>query len=554
MRAKLAFAIVVVCAGGGVAHALTQPDGTPIPTKMGCDSGHPTGLAPIFASQCTSGGPNIGAACPGNVPPASCDNGQHGTCETTIWHAWNDDSCIPSNLSGLSPQNDASTTPETFQPTCALTFTELSRGTAQFHDVFGWYNVTGHAPDPGDLHVMLDCNAPPGTSVVLDLVGDPAYKGGQIGFFIATPESHAQHSQCDGGNCCASIARLASAGYVYYSQRELNPDAAGAQSYIHLLTYDSELVPHKFYFAWEDLYAGGGNDDFTDMVTSVDGVECAGGGQSCDTGMPGICAQGVSACANGQLGCTPLYIPKPEICDGLDQDCDGAIDEGATCPDGDVCSDGKCRPSCASGGEFGCQPPTVCDPTSGACVDPACNGVTCPNDAICSGGQCVTPCDGVVCPHGQECAFGKCIDRCANVVCPQGQVCREGSCFPGCDSCNGIQCGAGLVCGTGGGDCVDPSCPNGCPSGTHCNAGACADDCDGAVCPAGETCVMGQCGGGDAGVGGPGNGDGGIGGNGATGGPKGKIFCGCSTSGPVGAWPIALAMLLLVARRRRRRC
>src|SRR5579862_9509911 len=122
MRAKLAFAIVVVCAGGGVAHALTQPDGTPIPTKMGCDSGHPTGLAPIFASQCTSGGPNIGAACPGNTPPANCDNGQHGTCETTIWHAWNDDSCIPSNLSGLSPQNDASTTPETFQPTCALTF------------------------------------------------------------------------------------------------------------------------------------------------------------------------------------------------------------------------------------------------------------------------------------------------------------------------------------------------------------------------------------------------------------------------------------------------
>lgn len=562
MRATLLpLALFTLLLSAGSAHALTQPDGTAIPTKPGCDGGKPTGLLSVFACACTTPGIcNIGAPCASDT---SCDDGKKGTCESRMWHVFNDNTCIPTNYDGLDPYKEASTTPETFRPTCALTFTVVSRGTAMFKDIFGWYNVTGSKPAPSDLHPMLGCTDGTGASAVLDLSKEPAYKGGDIGFFLLTPESHTSARSCASGNCCPNVARFeAGEGYAYYSERKWNPDPGGT---IHLLTYDSHLSKTKFYFAWEDLFVGGDNG-FTDLVTSVDGVQCSGGGVACDTGKPGVCRLGVTECSAGAISCAGAISPAAETCNGVDDDCNGAIDDGAVCPKpGDQCVNGRCVGKCASG-EFKCDYGTVCDASTNRCVDPGCVGKTCSDGQVCRAGACVSPCSGVVCPHGQICVGDACLSLCDGVKCAVGQVCRDGVCLGGCTSCAGVACGAGTKCDPATNDCVDPSCATPCAAGTHCSGGACVDDCDGAKCPSGQTCSAGRCvssaavgPGSDAALTSPSGDDAGTDashGNGADGDLPSAAACNCELSGTRGAAPswslLGLAAALGLALRRRR--
>ncbi|HEY8074249.1 MAG TPA: DUF4114 domain-containing protein, partial [Labilithrix sp.] len=296
------------------ASALSQPNGAAIPSSPGCNGGKPTGLAATFACVCDSPGVcNIGGTCP---DASSCPTGKNASCETTLSHVFNDNTCIPTNLSGLDPTKDASLVPETFHPSCSLTFTVVTRGTAIFEDVFGWYNVTGSKPAASDLYPMLACGDGPGKSASLDVKSDPRYKGGDIAFFIITPEGGTSKA-CSGGDCCPSIARYqGGAGHAYFSERKYNDDDTGTNPFIHSLVFDSKITARKFYFAWEDIY-GGSNDDFTDLVTSVEGVECSGGGEMCDTGQPGRCGRGAKACKDGTLTCVGMLGPSTETCNGV---------------------------------------------------------------------------------------------------------------------------------------------------------------------------------------------------------------------------------------------
>ena len=461
---------------------------------------------------------------------------------------------------GVNWQTDAHTTPNQFSPLCGFTATYvLNQSALQLG--LAWYNDTGVAPLASDLHTIVA----PGTAVGAVITGssiksDPAYLGGLVGFALIGYETHYSNPAYD--TVCTSCA----------------PPGP----WITAMIYASTKTANAYYMCFEDgqtSSSGWNNDgDFNDDVYFITGITCAGGGQPCSTGLSGICAAGLTQCTSNGTTCQQLNQPGTETCNGLDDNCDGTVDEGNLCPTGEVCSHGVCVNAC--GGEFGCPGNQVC--SGGFCIDAQCASVSCDAGLVCNAGTCKGPCDGISCPGSQVCRVGRCVDPCVGVTCQSGQVCTDGVCVTGC-SCQ--PCGGGKACAASG-QCVDPSCANvGCDAGTHCATGACVDDCSGAVCPAGQLCTMGSCvaapdaggtGGGSGGGGGIGTGGGSAsgGGSGSTGGGSasagggsantgggsaagggsgsGSKGCGCASGAGANALATIFGALVLVTLRRRR--
>ena len=207
----------------------------------------------------------------------------------------------------------------------------------------------------------------------------------------------------------------------------------------------------------------------------------------CGTAGMGACT---AACA---IPSGAECAPPAELCNGADDDCDGAIDDGFSCAAG---ATAVCTTSCGSLGTGACT--SACEPAEpSACAPPAetCNGMDddcdgAPDDGFaCALGasvSCTTSCGTT--------GSGACTSACAI---PSGAACTPPAevCNGVDDDCDGTRdegfaCAAGqsasctTSCGsTGTGTCTSacmPAAPSACalPAET-CNG--IDDDCDGLI-------------------------------------------------------------------------
>ncbi len=173
------------------------------------------------------------------------------------------------------------------------------------------------------------------------------------------------------------------------------------------------------------------DDKDNDCDGAVDNGD-PGGGKSCTTNLPGICAVGITKCETGEVKCLPTVEPNanPEQCNGMDDNCDGSIDEGDP-GGGGMCmaaAFGECKAGTqhCENGAIKCKPgtpmPEVCDG-----LDNNCDGNT--DEGNPGGGmQCMTGLLGI-------CASG--VTNCDGL----GGVVCEPSVTPGLlnESCNGLD-------------------------------------------------------------------------------------------------------------------
>jgi MYXO-CTERM domain-containing protein len=97
------------------------------------------------------------------------------------------------------------------------------------------------------------------------------------------------------------------------------------------------------------------------------------------------CKAGHYECSAGKFVCVGAVKPSFDVCDGVDNNCDGVVDIPSSCEAGKVCVTGVCVSPCTTS-EFPC--PTGYSCVGGYCMPPSCASVTCPTGQICVNGEC----------------------------------------------------------------------------------------------------------------------------------------------------------------------
>ena len=145
------------------------------------------------------------------------------------------------------------------------------------------------------------------------------------------------------------------------------------------------------------------------------------GTQSCGVG---ACARTIDTCVGGvSLTCTP-GPPSAEVCDGRDNDCNGQADEGLA---NLVCGIGACVrsvPSCVAGAAQTCTPGLATIETCNG-LDDDCDGTTDESlgQTSCGVGQCGRVVESCISGMASVCTAGQ----------PQAEICNMVD-----DNCNGL--------------------------------------------------------------------------------------------------------------------
>lgn len=211
---------------------------------------------------------------------------------------------------------------------------------------------------------------------------------------------------------------------------------------------------------------GGGPDGCVPSEELCDGVD-----NDCDGEVNeghDVDEDGFTWCGNGTLSLADCEDREPtaypggtEVCDGIDNDCDATVDEGSLCPPEQTCSERVCvdandctRPEneCPSGQVCNTSlSPPRCEEGTDCRVTGSCAEGVCDTTT----GNCVTPQPlGSPCASDTECAEGYCalLTVTGTSASPESRMCVRAC-------CNDTQCSAGTICWaapTGAKLCIPP--------------------------------------------------------------------------------------------------